>query len=476
MKRSPSRPSAQGERKTQRDRSHGDGFLRPRAVASSGGPACHDIRAALQRIVRAPPFDGRVGIGRIRTIGSGRPRAMVCVPAHRERDHVAAMIEAWARAAASMTPSCGLIVLVNNSTDGTFEAASRAASAAAGRFAGDPMIALIEVSFAAACADVGHARRLALDLGGAIGGVEWLLSSDADTLVARDWIERAHAALADCDLVCGHTDVDPSELAALPPSVAACGRAEAELGASLEALWRAVGGPSGRGFANRGAGANMAMRAAAYRQLGGLPPLRSGEDRALHALFERRGRIIRHDATMRVRTSCRLDERAQGGMAGCLVRRASDRDPPVDSELMPARTLLRRALLHRLLFTRTGDAADLAAHTRRLADRIGAPVGALRLARTAPHEGWERLGKTLPLLYRRELRASQARREAGMAAWMRERIAGGTDPLDLLEAAGPRPMAGGRAAGPIASAARAALPGAPSSGLAANGAGTGLHG
>lgn len=396
----------------------------------------HDVRATLEEIVQGPPFAGNVRIDRVETIGRARPQAVVCVPAHRERDHVAAMIEAWVRAVEYATKACGLVIVVNNSPDGTFEAAMHAALQTARRFGASHTIALVEATLSAKYANVGYARRLALDLGAAIEGVDVLLSTDADTVVAVDWIERASSALIVHDLVCGHTDVDPAELAALPPSVAACGQAEAELEASLNALWWSITGHSARGFANRGAGANMGMRADAYREVGGLPVLRSGEDRALHALFERHGKSISHEAAMRVRTSCRLDERAEGGMAGCLGQRAGDADPPVDSELMPARTLLRRAVLHRVLFGTAGAGGEALARAHWVATAIGTSVDAIWRGRAAPRETWNRLIATLSSLRCGKLRTSQARHEARVAAWMHGWIIAGVPPLAFLTSLG----------------------------------------
>lgn len=309
----------------------------------------------------------------------------VAIPAHREAGFIRAAVEAVALSARDAPVQAGVVVLVNNSDDGTFDEALAALHAV-------PQLpfALAQVHLLPTGAHVGIARRAALDIAAALA-TDAILSTDADTLVAPDWLAQAARTLENADLACGSVGTDPEELAALPPSVAQCGAAEAALEAALNRLWWAVTGPSLRGFANKGSGANMAMRVAAYRQVGGLPTRVRSEDRALHDRFAAAGLRIAHEPAMRVTTSCRLERRAVGGMADCLTARACDADPVVDCQLVPAQTLLRRALAHR--------------------------DGVL------PRES----GRV------RRMRASQALREAARADALVAAIANGADPHALLE-------------------------------------------
>lgn len=300
------------------------------------------LRQRVCGLIRSEPQFGRMSIRRVADmLGAGRFDAAIVIPARQELEFIGRAIEHAIRSGRATSARCALVIVVNNSADATYKIAC--ASLAANNF---PALVL-DCRFDAAIADIGHARRFALDVAAACPGVRYLLSTDADGAVARDWTDRAIASLRHSDMVCGRVDTDPRDLAQLPDSVRICGEVEAQLRGALDALWIAVNGPSSRGYTNRGSGANMAMRAAAYRSVGGLPPVPSGEDRALHALFEVEGRSIRHDEGMCVTVSGRIHSTIGGGMAACLASRAQNDDPFVDSQLLTARKLLHHAILHR---------------------------------------------------------------------------------------------------------------------------------
>ena len=64
-----------------------------------------------------------------------------------------------------------------------------------------------------------------------------LLTTDADTVVAPDWIERNLQALAaGADLVCGRVAVDPTEAALIPAHLHADDALECELTELLDQL------------------------------------------------------------------------------------------------------------------------------------------------------------------------------------------------------------------------------------------------
>ena len=135
---------------------------------------------------------------------------------------------------------------------------------------------------------------------------------------------------------------------------------------------------------------------------------------------------------MRVRTSCRLEERAEGGMAGCLVQRACERDPAVDSELMPADVLLRRALLHRFLFGHARSGRNAAETGRRLSALLGLSGDAIGRWRGRPRDGWEELLVALPCLHAGSIATSQAQAHVHRAHRLTAWIAAGVPPFDLL--------------------------------------------
>ena len=363
----------------------------------------------LARLLGAEPFCGRVGVRcHEHHAPSHAPVPVwVAVPASDEAGFIGQALRALDRSAGAQSRGVGVVVLANNCRDQTLSEA-RAALRSCEAFAAS---VLLDVVFDGTIADAGHARRLAMDVAAMMPDCRELLTTDADGLVDRRWIATASAALRNADLACGSLSVDPHELAGLPGQVARCGQAEAVLAQSLDHLWHAVTGPAPAGFRNRGSGANMAITAGTYRRLGGLPPLPSNEDRALHALVADHGLRIAHVEAMHVRVSCRLVSSATGGMSDCLTDRCLSEDPYLDAELMPADTLARRALFRRSL---QGDVPLEDEHT--LAGQLGAHTGFLReLVALGPVQGWLWGLAALPALSVRRMRMSDAFREVRRA-------------------------------------------------------------
>lgn len=164
-------------------------------------------------------------------------------------------------------------------------------------------------------ANAGRARGAAMALGlealGDGGGV--LLSTDADSRPAPDWIARALTSLETCDVVAGL--IRPDGGSADP----AHDRLEAfydRLYAHRRALdpvpWEPAPGHHYTG------GANLAFRAQSYRALGGFRPLPSAEDAVLVDDAGRAGLRVRRDRSVGVFTSTRRDGRAPDGLAAWL--------------------------------------------------------------------------------------------------------------------------------------------------------------
>ena len=169
----------------------------------------------------------------------------------------------------------------------------------------------------------GRARAAALALGlAALGGDDGLLlTTDADTRPASDWIAATRRALAHADLVCGR--VLRRDLAREPWRLAMETYLE-RLHTVRRTIDPIVHDPL-PGHPHMG-GASLALPAAIYRAVGGVPDLASGEDRALVFAVRRAGYRVRHDPAVRVRTSGRIRGRAEGGLADALRdgRRAAE--------------------------------------------------------------------------------------------------------------------------------------------------------
>lgn len=138
----------------------------------------------------------------------------------------------------------------------------------------------------------------------------WVLSTDADTVVDRDWVRQVllEAAAADAVAVVGLADLDAWQGAA---------PAEAAYQEVLAAKLRSPVGPHQHDHVY---GANLAVRADAYLDCGGFPTRGHGEDQALVDLLAARGHRVARTRNVRVRTSGRLAGRAEAGLAAHLRR------------------------------------------------------------------------------------------------------------------------------------------------------------
>jgi hypothetical protein len=195
-------------------------------------------------------------------------------------------------------------------------------------------------------ANAGNARRLAMQRASELlapGGV--LLTTDADGVVAPDWIERNQLALSrGADLVCGRVAIDPVEAQLIPCHLHADDALECELIELLDQMAAALdpdpADPCPRHF--EASGASLAVTVEAFHQVGGIPPIPSGEDRAFVKALMRIDARIRHDPTVKVIVSGRILGRAPGGMADTIQRRMHQQDEFTDDSVEPAADAYRR--------------------------------------------------------------------------------------------------------------------------------------
>lgn len=210
----------------------------------------------------------------------------VIVPAHNEEGQLAACLASLKRAslAASLHAEPVLIVVVLDScTD---------ASAAIARHFG---ALTLEVQ----ARNVGAARAIgaqrAIDL-----GARWLATTDADTVVARNWL-AAQLALQS-DAVCGTVSVND------------WGSYGDRMRRHFEATYTDADGH------RHVHGANLGVSTAAYLAAGGFRCLQSSEDVALVEALRAQGSSIAWSAAPRVVTSARRSFRAPLGFGATLLR------------------------------------------------------------------------------------------------------------------------------------------------------------
>lgn len=211
----------------------------------------------------------------------------VVIPAHNERNLLARCLRAAGVAAARHHAHSGepvrILVVLDACTDGS-----------------DAVCAAFDVETIAIHArNVGLARALGaarlLD-----AGARWLAFTDADSTVAPDWLGQQLAL--DADAVCGPVDVDDWS---------------AHSQHTRDAFARRYCAADGHRHVH---GANLGVRASAYRRAGGFEPLECAEDVALVCALLATGAYVVWSARPRVVTSGRRIARVRGGFADTLAR------------------------------------------------------------------------------------------------------------------------------------------------------------
>ncbi|MFE5835654.1 glycosyltransferase [Arthrobacter sp. NPDC056493] len=244
------------------------------------------------------------------TPASFRPvinRVEVVMPVHDEEHHLGPSLHALGAAAETVrrhhpAMAVGITVVLDHCTDGSADIADRFAGSWAGLGAGPSTgVRVLHRRFRNAGAS--RAAGVAAALGEAGAGRlqrTWLANTDADSRVPEDWLVRQlEIADAGWDVVLGSVEPD-----------------SAGMDPELVRSWR-LRHPLEEGHANV-YGANLGVRASAYRQAGGFPPLRSSEDRALVEQLRRRGFAVTATDTTRVLTSGRTVARAPHGFGAYL--------------------------------------------------------------------------------------------------------------------------------------------------------------
>ena len=148
-----------------------------------------------------------------------------------------------------------------------------------------------------------------------------ILSTDADTVVAENWIAANLSAIAaGAEVVGGVIDLLPDDLEKLEPGLRLAydrDRAYQALVAELESMLDPdPADPWPRHLHHFGA--SLACTPEIYRRSGGLPAVKPLEDVAFVDALRKVGAKIRHAPEVRIFTSARLDGRAEIGLSGQL--------------------------------------------------------------------------------------------------------------------------------------------------------------
>ncbi len=347
---------------------------------------------------------------------SDRP-LVAAIPVRDEEDRIGACLAALAGQRGGRLDH--LVLLLNNTTDAT------AARVEALRPSLPFPLTVALRHYPAEAAHAGTARAEAMEIAAALAGPEGiLLTSDADGCARPDWIAVNRAALArGAEVVCGRAEIDPVEAALIPAILHADDVAEVAYATLLDEI-HALADPDPHDPWPRHtehSGASIAVTVRAWQRAGGVPPLRSAEDRGFLQALRRVDAAIRHAPEAVVTVSGRIVGRAAGGMAETMARRIRQQDSELDDSLEPAADCLRRAILRAGLRALHGHQPTREALDA-YASEAGLPTETLLSFLDRPWFGdvWARIEAESPRLARhRVARAELARHAADALAMLR---------------------------------------------------------
>ena len=319
---------------------------------------------------------------------------VVAIPARNEADRIEACLSALdAQVGARLDH---IVLLVNNSQDATASIARHVP------LQGGTRLHVMECNLPPSQANAGHARRLAMQEAAVLAGSGVLLTTDADGLVDPDWLVSNVAALqAGADVVAGWVDLHPIEWGQIPAKLHEDDARECAYDALCDEIHALLDPDPADPWPRHThhSGASIAVTSAAFARCGGVPPVPSGEDRALVSALRRIDARIRHAPEVHVTVSGRIEGRAEGGMADTIRRRLVQPDEFLDERLEPAGACARRALC-RASLRRAFNAPD---------QEIASLAGALQLRQStlahllrAPYFGmaWQDVERLSPALRR----------------------------------------------------------------------------
>lgn len=250
------------------------------------------------------------------------------------------------------------------------------------------------------------------------GGI--LMTTDADSVVLPDWVERNLSALASgADAVCGRVVLDPLEAARIPVHLHIDDAKECELIALADWMAARIDPDPADPWPRHAeaAGASLAVTVSAFDLVGGIPAMASGEDRAFVRMLARMDARIRHDPSIIVTVSGRIDGRAPGGMADTIRRRMVRQDEFTDDCVEPAADAYRRADFRRRVRLAWRDLAQSQAVPEGLAADLGIAEPRLQQMLRSKFFGvaWSAIEQRSPFLKRRRVRFADLPREIASA-------------------------------------------------------------
>ncbi len=336
---------------------------------------------------------------------------VVAVPARNEQARIGDCLRALALQQGAHRHA--ILLLLNNCTDRSAELVRWLQPAL------PCPVHIVEHSFPADRAHAGQARRLAMQHAAALTRIDGVvMTTDADGIVAPDWIEANMAALdSGADVVCGRAVIDPTEAALIPAHLHADDALECGYGNLLDEIHALLDPDPADPWPRHSehSGASIAVTRHLLHRVGGVPSVPLGEDRALLAALRCIDARVRHAPEVTVCVSGRLDGRAAGGMADTMRRRVVRQDPLLDDRLEPAAACAHRAQSRHDL--RQVWARPTPGGVAALTDRLLLPADWLAAWLRTPFFGtvWAQVEATSRTLQRRTVARCDVERETAVA-------------------------------------------------------------
>ncbi len=254
--------------------------------------------------------------------------ACVIVPAKNEASALNASLEALTRQVDQNghplhRERWEVLLLINNSNDDSFALAKRFHQARPGF-----PLHVAECSFPPAEAHIGHVRKVLMDaayerLSKSAHAASLILSTDADTEVAPDWVAQNWAAARQgADAVGGRIALQFRDICMLDGQTRDIQHLNDEYNLLVARLedWCDPQAHDRWPRHHQHFGGSLAVRPEVYRAVGGLPPRKSLEDLAFYEALVRQDVPFRHSPDVCVHTSGRLQGRTEIGLAEQLTR------------------------------------------------------------------------------------------------------------------------------------------------------------
>ena len=241
-------------------------------------------------------------------------RACVVLPARDEEDLIATSLRALAAQTGIEPDEYEVLLVLDGCTDATAERAREVA---------DDHLQLRLHPLEGPGLGSGHARRAGMDAAcerlTGLGRPQGLIAStDADTVVAHDWLSAQLDAIdRGARAIGGRIELGPGSL----PQAVVCWHSER--GRSRHQKLLAEEGRLGAAEHWQFSGASLALTAETYARVGGLEPRATLEDEGLEQILRKERIPIERLLSVRATTSSRLEGRASQGLAYDLAAAAA---------------------------------------------------------------------------------------------------------------------------------------------------------